>query len=250
MAAPTAPTEPTGDEPDSGTGIAEPGRSAGAQRQFFEFAGPLFTVVISPAASTTPVERVAPISRPAPRSLAPPRRPRISRSRGRSPKAAARFANTADQEVSSGRPGTPGLARLRVTVTQRDVTCTAEALITVTDRLDVAAAAPATVNTRGLPGYTFERAAGELWRSSLRCRAQPHRRQQRPSRLRVRDAQSRAAAALPRAALRQGARAEELRGRTGRAAARAHDRAVAVRRGETQSRCLAFPGVIGDSSDR
>ena len=42
--------------------------------------------------------------------------------------------------------------------------CSAEALITVTDSLD-AAIAPAVINTRGLPGYTFERAAGELWRS-------------------------------------------------------------------------------------
>jgi hypothetical protein len=40
----------------------------------------------------------------------------------------------------------------------------AESLITVTDSLD-AAIGPAVVNTRGLPGYTFERAAGELWRS-------------------------------------------------------------------------------------
>jgi len=57
----------------------------------------------------------------------------------------------------------PGLARLKVTVTQRDVTAVAEALITVTDDPEPAVA-PATVNARGLPGYAFERAAGELWR--------------------------------------------------------------------------------------
>jgi hypothetical protein len=39
-----------------------------------------------------------------------------------------------------------------------------EALVTVTDRLD-AELSPAAANARGLPGYTFERAAGELWRS-------------------------------------------------------------------------------------
>jgi hypothetical protein len=48
-------------------------------------------------------------------------------------------------------------------VTQRELTATAEALITVTDSLE-SAITPAVVNTRGLPGYTFERAAGELWR--------------------------------------------------------------------------------------
>jgi hypothetical protein len=54
--------------------------------------------------------------------------------------------------------------RLRVTVTQRGVACDAEALVTVTDGLD-ASVNSAVVSTRGLPGYTFERAAGELWRS-------------------------------------------------------------------------------------
>jgi hypothetical protein len=60
-------------------------------------------------------------------------------------------------------PAVPGLARITVTVSQRDVIATAEALITVTDSLDTAMN-PAVINTRGLPGYTFERAAGELWR--------------------------------------------------------------------------------------
>jgi hypothetical protein len=36
-------------------------------------------------------------------------------------------------------------------------------LITVTDSLEPSIN-PAAVNSRGLPGYTFERAAGELWR--------------------------------------------------------------------------------------
>jgi hypothetical protein len=44
------------------------------------------------------------------------------------------------------------------------VRSSAEALITVTDSLE-AAIGPAVINSRGLPGYTFERAAGELWRS-------------------------------------------------------------------------------------
>jgi hypothetical protein len=35
--------------------------------------------------------------------------------------------------------------------------------VTITDSLE-AAISTAVVTTRGLPGYTFERAAGELWR--------------------------------------------------------------------------------------
>jgi len=71
---------------------------------------------------------------------------------------------TTDQEVEYLAPGTPGLSRLKVSVTQRDVMCTAEALVTITDSLESSISA-AIVNARGLPGYTFERTAGELWRS-------------------------------------------------------------------------------------
>jgi hypothetical protein len=70
----------------------------------------------------------------------------------------------ADQEVEYRSPAVPGLARLRVTVTQRETSCSAEALVTITDSLETAIS-PAAVTARGLPGYTFERAAGELWRS-------------------------------------------------------------------------------------
>jgi hypothetical protein len=66
--------------------------------------------------------------------------------------------------VSFQAPSSPGLVRLSVTVSQRDVSCSAEALITVTDSLD-AAVGPSLFNARGLAGHTFERAAGALWAS-------------------------------------------------------------------------------------
>jgi hypothetical protein len=53
---------------------------------------------------------------------------------------------------------------MSVTVSQRDRRCGAEALVTATDSLGISES-PSVVNARGLPGYTFERAAGELWRS-------------------------------------------------------------------------------------
>lgn len=144
-------------------GAAEPAFHPGVQRQFFDYAGPLFSVVISPAASTTPVNERR-------RFRALPR----DRSRRRVEEG-LKFAweivegegsleSAADQEVELLAPGTPGLTRLKVTVTQREVACTAEALVTVTDTLEQAVST-AVINSRGLPGYTFERAAGELWRS-------------------------------------------------------------------------------------
>src|SRR5580700_5625975 len=42
------------------------------------------------------------------------------------------LSTVSDQEVSFQAPSSPGLVRLSVTVSQRDVSCSAEALITVT----------------------------------------------------------------------------------------------------------------------
>jgi hypothetical protein len=144
-------------------GVPEPGGSESAQRQFFDYAGPLHTVVISPAASTLTVNRNR-------RFRALPR----DRSRRRVEQdltfaweiveGSGTLSSTCDQEVSFEAPSSPVLVRLSVAVSQRDMRCSAEALITVTDSLDVAIC-HAVVNARGLPGYTFERAGGELWRS-------------------------------------------------------------------------------------
>jgi hypothetical protein len=52
-----------------------------------------------------------------------------------------------DQGVGFQAPSSPGLVRLSVTVSQRDVSCGAEALITVTDSLDEAVG-PSLFNAR------------------------------------------------------------------------------------------------------
>jgi hypothetical protein len=58
----------------------------------------------------------------------------------------------------------PGLVRIRVTVTQGEITCVGEALITVTESL-LPESNKASAPHQGLPGYTYEKAPGELWRS-------------------------------------------------------------------------------------
>jgi hypothetical protein len=143
-------------------GVSESRPRDSQQRKFFEFAGPLFSVVVTPAASTTPLNETRKF-----RAL-PRDRSRRSVSEG------LQFAwevtegdgfleGVTDQEIVYRAPPVPGLARLKVTVSQREIISMAEALITVTDSLE-SAMSPATANIRGLPGYTFERAAGELWR--------------------------------------------------------------------------------------
>jgi hypothetical protein len=154
-------TVPQGE--DANMGVGEPEPADHGQRQFFDYAGPLFSVVISPAASTIPVsERRRFRALPRDRS-----RRRVTDDLSFAWEIAegeGSISATADQEVEFAATPTPGLVRLRVTVTQREMTCSAEALVTVTDSLE-SALSPAVVNTRGLPGYTFERAAGALWRS-------------------------------------------------------------------------------------
>jgi Histidine kinase-, DNA gyrase B-, and HSP90-like ATPase len=148
---------------DAELGVGEPVAADPAQRQFFDYAGPLFSVVVSPAASTVAVnERRRFRALPRDRS-----RRRVSDDLSFAweiVEGEGALDATANQEVEFAATATPGLVRLRATVTQREIACSAEALVTVTDSLD-AAMNPAVVNARGLPGYTFERAAGALWRS-------------------------------------------------------------------------------------
>ncbi|MPZ47324.1 MAG: hypothetical protein GEV05_28970 [Betaproteobacteria bacterium] len=51
-----------------------------------------------------------------------------------------------------------------VVVRSRDVVCEAEALVTVTQEI-LSQIGPTSIAAPGLPGYTFERAPGESWRS-------------------------------------------------------------------------------------
>ena len=74
------------------------------------------------------------------------------------------LSSLSDQEMEFQAPSSPGLARLSVAVAQGETRCSAEALITIADHLE-SALGQGTANARGLPGYTFERAPGELWRT-------------------------------------------------------------------------------------
>jgi hypothetical protein len=143
-------------------GVAESKPNESRQRQFFDYAGPLFSVVVSPAANTTPLHETRKF-RALPRDRSRRRVVEDLQFSWELAEGAGSLQGVTDQEVEFRAPGVPGLARLKLTVSQREVTATAEALVTVTDSLE-RAPAPAIVNARGLPGYTFERAAGELWR--------------------------------------------------------------------------------------
>lgn len=148
---------------DQVLGAAEPEPEAEPQRQFFEHAGSLFNVVVSPAASTIAVN-ASRYFKALPRDRSRRRVTDDLQFRWEIIEGGGTLASEHDQEISFRAPATPGLVRLRVIVRQRDVTCSAEALITVTDSL-VPSPGSGVIDARGLPGYTFECASGELWRS-------------------------------------------------------------------------------------
>lgn len=147
--------------------IAESAPAAGgeepAQRPFFDFAGPLHSVVISPAACTVAVNDHRSF-RALPRDRARRRVEQDLAFAWQIAEGSGALSSVSDQEVSFTAPPSPGLVRLSVSASQDEIRCSADALVTVADSLD-AALNSGPVSARGLPGYTFERAGGELWRS-------------------------------------------------------------------------------------
>jgi hypothetical protein len=146
-------------------GAPEPEIGSVKQRQFFEYAGPLFSVVVSPASSIVRVGEQ--------RSL---RALPYDRARRRVEtdltfnwvmiEGGGALDRPHDQAVSFLAPAEPGLVRVRANVCQGDIERSAEALITVTHEL-LPQVGTTTIDSQGLPGYTFERAPGESWRSKF-----------------------------------------------------------------------------------
>jgi len=144
-------------------GATEPENMNGKQRQFFEFAGPLFTVAISPASSVVRVGEQ--------RSL---RALPYDRSRRRVEtdltfawelvEGGGILEHRHDQVATFIAPAEPGLVRIKVAVSQNDIERSAEALITVTREL-LSQVGTSVIESQGLPGYTFESAPGDSWRS-------------------------------------------------------------------------------------
>jgi hypothetical protein len=135
------------------------------QRQFFEFPGPLFSIAISPASTIVHVGAAREL-RALPRDRS---RRRVEDDLEFAWQLVDGFGTLADahsQAVTYLAPDEPGLARVKVMVRQHDIVCVNEALITVTNEL-LAPINEATAPARGLPGYTFERAPGESWRSKF-----------------------------------------------------------------------------------
>lgn len=141
---------------------AEQARESHPQRDFFDFPGPLFSARIAPRSS---VLRVGDS-----RTLRAVCRDRSRRNIDRALtiewrllSGAAQLSATDGELITLTAGAEPGLVQLGLTVTEDDVVCTDEAVVTVTDEL-VAGRGRRGAGS-GLPGYTFEHAPGALWRS-------------------------------------------------------------------------------------
>ena len=177
------------------------------QRQFFEYAGPLFSVRISPATCTMPVNTARQFRA-------------VARDRGGRQidqniacewsvvEGLAQLTNQDGEIATLTAPDEPQLVRIRVCVRQDEVTATADSLITVTD--SILPERPKSDVQGGLPEYTFEKRPGELWRSSIRRRAKRDCHQQRTPRFRLRRAKQVAQAPLHLPPVRQRARDSQL----------------------------------------
>lgn len=140
-----------------------PAETSGVQKQFFEYAGPLFSVRVSPQSSVVPVNESKTY-----RAVARDRS-RIAvehdvRFDWRIAEGEGALENDTSEIVTFIAPVQPGLTRLAVTATQGDYACEGEGIVTVTDSLLPDMKQPPD-SRQGLPGYTFRKAPGELWRS-------------------------------------------------------------------------------------
>jgi hypothetical protein len=133
-------------------------------REFFEYPGPLYSAVISPASAVMKVGTEQGFR------CVPRDKSRRTIEEGVTvnwtiKEGEGRLQNDAGEIVTFQAPGEPGLTILQAQVAQGELSCTTESLVTVTETLLEKEAEEAVGRGRGLPGYTFRRAPGELWRS-------------------------------------------------------------------------------------
>ena len=144
-------------------GIGEPEKAQSRQKQFFEYTGPLTSVRIAPASSVVKVADSRTY-----RAVARDHKNRqIDREvlyQWRVIEGTAHLDNTDAEIVTFNAPLEPGLVRLGLSATEGELICETDALVTVTETL-VESSRPSDDFKQGLPAYSFQRAAGELWRS-------------------------------------------------------------------------------------
>jgi hypothetical protein len=147
------------------TGLGEQEGETPAQRQFFEYTGPLYGVRIAPRACTVGVGKsrvLHAIARDASRRHVTDGvvyEWHIAEGSGIIENGSAEYATFI-------APAEPCLVRVSVLASQGTSRAESEAVITVTDSL-LPETRDRSAGGQGLPGYTLEHAPGKLWRSRM-----------------------------------------------------------------------------------
>jgi hypothetical protein len=135
-----------------------------SEKKFFEYAGPLFQIMISPSSSIIKVGESKNL-----RLIARDRNKRqvenVDEILWQIKEGEGTLSNTANEVATFQAPQEPGITTIQVTVKQQNIVCQAESIITITDSLIKREDKDESCLNKGLPGYTFKRAPGELWRS-------------------------------------------------------------------------------------
>ena len=133
-------------------------------KEFFEYSGPLYKLIISPASSIVKV-RTSKNLRCIPRD----RNKRIVEHnvdiRWEIKEGEGALTSSEKEIVTFTAPEEPGLTILEATATQGEIVCSAESIITIAETLIEKPDDYTKGLNKGLPGYTYRRAPGELWRS-------------------------------------------------------------------------------------
>ncbi len=145
--------------------IAEAAPQLERSKEFFDYAGPLYSAVISPSSTVMQAE-----SRKSFHLKARDKK-KIPIEDGLSVTWELRnnlgiLSSSEGEIVEFSASPEPGVEELTAHVTQNDITVTCSAMITITKELFSDGAGEQARNRRGLPGYTFHHAPGELWRST------------------------------------------------------------------------------------
>ncbi len=144
-----------------------PDKQKGGQKEFFEIAGPLYSAAIVPASL---VMRVGETKKLKVKAMD---RKKLQIDSGYS---VIWYIDDGEGEIDDPEKefivfkaaDEPGIVILKAIVKQDEMECLSECIITVTDELlkgDGSELGDDGSHKKGLPGYTFQRAPGELWRS-------------------------------------------------------------------------------------
>lgn len=163
-------TTPAGTPSDEAAdSIASDDESVGSDaaakvRDFFEFPGPLYGALVSPASTVVRARSEAAF-----RCIARDKSRRVIDEgvevSWRVVDGDGQLSAATGEIITFTAPEEPGLCSIEATATQGELAASARAVITVSETLVEREPGTGESHGRGLPGYTFQRAAGELWRS-------------------------------------------------------------------------------------